>query len=170
VKKVHLAAVGVLGIASAAGITAPSAAAATHPPKKPAKTVSMRHSAMRLGSAVSPDTGCPGHAAVHGQSRSFSFTVFHTPQTHCIGGTFADLKNSETGLELRTRAYSNGHSKPWLSSFTGGTIHRTSPFSYQSTTFYQGIHQERVNPEQVCGAIVIAKNKRVLRGPICFTF
>jgi hypothetical protein len=162
---------GAVGIAPALGLMLPgTAVAASHTPKKTVKTVSLEHS-----SAVSPDTGCGGHTAAKGKSGNFNFSVWHTASTKCVGGVNAWLANdAASGLVLRTRAYSIsslGTKTKWLSKYTGGSLACRNDGEDCSIIYYQGIHQVRANPEQVCEAIVYADDHtRVLRGPECVSF
>ena len=123
-----------------------------------------------------PVAASAGHLGLHGNSRDFNFSVFHTPSTHCVGGVSARLNECLTGFVLRTRAYStsrNGTKTRYMNSFVGGHsqscgILNDGPGYY---TFYQGIHQIRPAKEQVCEALVFANNlNKVFRGPVCVSF
>jgi hypothetical protein len=171
VKKVRLVTAGAAGMMlPVAGPLIPAAHAATAAVgAKQVKTVLAPHGA-------APDVACAGHLSLHGHSRNFSFSVFHTPSTHCVGGVAAYLRECATGFVLRTRAYStsrNGTKTRYMNSFVGGNsqscgILNDGPGYY---SFYQGIHQVRPAREQVCEAIVFASNHtKVYRGPVCVSF
>jgi hypothetical protein len=171
VKKVRLVTAGVAGMMlPVAGPLIPAAHAATAAAgAKQVKTVLAPHS-------TAPDVACAGHLGIPAHSRDFSFSVFHTPSTHCVGGVAAVLSQCLTGFVLRTRAYSisrNGTKTRYMNSFVGGNsqscgILNDGPGYY---TFYQGIHQIRPAREQVCEALVFANNlNRVFRGPVCVSF
>ena len=117
-KKVRLVTAGVAGMMlPVAGPLIPAAhAAATAAGAKHVKTVLAPHS-------TAPDVACAGHLGAYARSRDFSFSVFHTPSTHCVGGVAAVLNQCLTGFVLRTRAYSisrNGTKTRYMNSFVGG--------------------------------------------------
>lgn len=165
-KKVRYA-IGAAGIAPTLGLMMPGAAVMAHVTAKPAKFVSLDHS-----KTVRPADACTGHDAIRRHASGLYIAVFHTPSTACIGGVSASLKNTtRTGLELRTRAYSisslNHVKTRYVNSYIGGAINHLD----DSIDYYQGIHQIRRRPEQVCAAIVYASHEASLyAGPICVSF
>jgi hypothetical protein len=170
-KKVRLAA-GVVGMTPALGMmmTASAAAAPAHTPKTTTKSVSLWHH------NVAAAGGCIGHAASKAHSGNFHMSLFHSPNTGCIGGVIGSVKNDcSVGLVLRTRAYSiskHGRMTRWLNSTVRGQMHSCGPFNspHPGTSYYQGIHQLRPGIQQVCDAIVFASNHdKTLLGPVCIT-
>jgi hypothetical protein len=162
-KKVRYAA-GAAGIIPTVGLMLPSAAmAATQ--AAPATVASAGNAKVVRAAAA-----CTGRSVIHDHTGNFYIEVWHTSSTACVGGVNASLRNtSRTGLVLRTRAYSySGNRKAqWLSSIAGGTI---APRA-KEITYYQGIHQVRPHPEQVCAAIVYASDhNRLYAGPLCVSF
>jgi hypothetical protein len=156
---------GVVGIAPVLGLMTPAAAAVTHPAKSVTKTVSLGHSGAAL-----PAVTCTGHDGINAHAGNLHITVYHTPSTHCVGGVAASLRNTILpGLVLRTRAYSinPGYKFRWLSSYAGGNINAGD----SSVSYYQGIHQIRTAPEQVCDAVVYSSNvNKTYAGPVCVSF
>jgi hypothetical protein len=166
-KKVRYA-IGAAGIAPALGLMLPSAAgAATQVPAQPATAPAVPPG---HGKMVRAAAACTGRSVIHDHTGNFYISVWHTSSTACVGGVNASLRNnSQIGLVLRTRAYSyNGTEKTrWLSSLTGGAILNIP----KKIIFYQGIHQVRPRPEQICEAIVHAsEHAKVYAGPLCVSF
>ena len=162
-------AVGAAGIVPAMGLVLPGAAmAATQAPVQAAPARAMASSGNVK--VVRAAAACAGRYAIHDHAGNFYIEVWHTPSTACVGGVNASLRNtSRSGLVLRTRAYSYSGTRKarWLSSYAGGTI---APRA-KEITYYQGIHQVRVHPEQVCAAIVYASDhNKTYAGPLCVSF
>jgi hypothetical protein len=167
--------IGAAGIAPAIGLMWPAGAvAAAHPPAAAARAVpAERAKAVRLPSVDGTSVdGCTGHEVIRSHQGDLSIYIYHSSATHCVGGVSASLKNTtRSGLLLRTRAYSygNGGKTRWLNSYVGGSIQH----QYHLIHFYQGIHQIRGRPVQVCEAVVYASAPSKVypnAGPICVSF
>jgi hypothetical protein len=153
--------IGVGGIIPALGILATAgtpAAAASHPPKKAGKTVSLQHA---RGTAA--DTVCNPKSESYnpvGKSGDFTFSVFRS-KNHCIAATFG-LEHGSVGggsLSMRTRLYENGvqYQAPFA------PANSISPFIYSYSL--SGINHKA---SKVCGALVHADRRtEVAWGPIC---
>jgi hypothetical protein len=105
-KKVRYAAAAI-GITPALGLMVPAAnatAAATHPPPKPAKKVSLRH-VTGAGTGVFLDCG-----SSHGKSKKSEFSQWRQTTywagSSCIASVVGTLHPFIGGLEMRTRVYS----------------------------------------------------------------
>lgn len=173
-KKVrHL--IGTVGAAPVLGLMMPVAAGAATAPKASSGTAKAVRSAASSPASPSPDAGCTGHVSTGAHSGNFSVTVFHTPQTNCVGGVQGFIPDSNTrGLLMRTRAYSespDGTWRRWFSGHVKGTIHCDISGRCSYISWYQGIHQVRQPREQVCVAIVHAStDQKIAHGPVCITF
>jgi hypothetical protein len=161
-KKVRYAAgaLGALGVMPTLGLVTPAATAATPPPARTGKTVSL---------APATNAPCDARKALGGPKGNFSASIHFSRDIGCIGEVSGTLhNNTHTGLWMRVRSYANGHQVGPTRFNKSGHIHNTSghhSITWSSSPFTRGI-------QQVCEAVVAAAASNTVingGGPVCET-
>jgi hypothetical protein len=152
VKSVRYA-VAALGVPSALALGMPAAnaaAAATHVPKKPAKTVSLRHDAAPNG--VRLTCGSTEHKTGKNRGGNWVQKTFYGG-TSCVHSVVGVLSVSARSLDMRTRVYSKPGGTRVFQNFVGGTI------GNGVTAFSTNVN---IHGRQICAALVDAHDHSIV--------